>query len=144
MTQLFEIPPRFVNVHYDGLRIPDVENQSDLTLGANCQLYAYELLRYFGKHPPSLRSSELWRDNAYTKETKTYKTLDLMLYNKTPQAYGAHVGVYVGDGRILHLSYAIGYPVIQKHTALLSQAKYACFIGAKRVFANIDILNDRN
>jgi hypothetical protein len=134
MTKSFEIPPVFINVHYDGQRIPDVENQTDLTLGANCQLYAYELLRYFGKHPPSLRSSELWNDRHYTKETRTYKTLDLMFYNKTPQAYGAHVGVYVGDAMVLHLSYVIGYPVIQKHTELLNQVKYACFIGAKRVF----------
>lgn len=133
MTQLFEIPPAFINVHYDGQRIPNVENQADLTLGANCQLYAYELLRHFGKHPPSLRSSELWSDDCYTKKTTAYTIFDLMFYNKIPQAYGAHVGVYVGNGMVLHLSYAIGHPVIQKHTELLLQAKYACFIGAKRV-----------
>ena len=134
MDMLFEIPAKFINVHYNSQRIPEVADPSNLALGANCQLYAYELLRYFGKHPPSLRSSELWSDNLYTKEIAVYEeVLDLMLYNKTPAAYGAHVGVYVGDGMVLHLSSAIGYPVIQKHTELLAQEKYACFIGAKRV-----------
>lgn len=133
VAQPFEIPEKFINVHYNGKRIPEVDNPSDLILGANCQLYAYELLRHFGKHPPTLRSSELWSDQHYTVITDSYELLDLMLYNKTPVAYGAHVGVYIGEGKVLHLSYAIGHPVIQNHTALLAEEKYAYFIGAKRV-----------
>jgi len=139
VNNVFEIPVEFAHVCYNPQKIPKPEHEAnpdfvDLVLGANCQLYAYELLRYFGRKPPSLRSSELWDDQCFTKAVaSTYQIFDLMLYNKTPQAYGAHVGVYVGDDRVLHLSYAIGYPVIQSHTELLSQEKYAYFIGAKRV-----------
>ena len=135
MSQSFKIPSPFIDVTYNAQRIPEVgnENDVDLTLGANCQLYAYTLLRHFGKNPPALRSSELWSDRHYTKIVDIYEVLDLMLYNKTTEAYGAHVGVYVGEGKVLHLSYTIGYPVIQKHTELLAQEKYAVFIGAKRV-----------
>ncbi|OAD18632.1 cell wall-associated hydrolase [Candidatus Thiomargarita nelsonii] len=135
MEKTFKIPKPFIHVKYNPQRIPGVENQVNLNLGANCQVYAYELLRYFGKNPPMYRSSELWRDSQYTAKTKNYKILDLMLYNKTPQSYGAHVGIYVGNGNVLHLSSDIGYPVIQKHEELILQEKYSCFIGAKRVIS---------
>ena len=133
MGILFEIPEKFIDVSYNPQRIPNVENQSDLTLGANCQVYAYELLRHFGKHPPMLRSSELWSDEQYTHRVNDFEILDLMLYNKTSDSYGAHVGVYVGDGMVLHLSQEIGHPVIQRHDELLLNNKYSFFIGAKRV-----------
>lgn len=130
---LFEIPENFVDVNYNPQRIPSVEDQSDLALGANCQVYAYELLRYFGKHPPMLRSSELWSDDRYTKKVESYEVLDLMLYNKSSESYGAHVGVYVGNGKVLHLSQDIGHPVIQSHNELLLNKKYLYFIGSKRM-----------
>lgn len=130
---IFQIPKAFVDVQYNAKRIPSVENASDLSLGANCQLYAYELLRHYGKNIPPFRSSNLWEDTEYTQKVDTPKFLDLMLYNKTPDAYGAHIGLYVGNNQILHLSFDIGHPVIQQHNELISQEKYACFIGAKRV-----------
>lgn len=135
MSQLFEIPENFINVSYNPKIIPNGENQPDLTQGANCQVYAYELLRYFGKNPPLLRSSELWSDEQQTKKVVDYERLDLMLYNKTPQSYGAHVGVYVGNGMVLHLSQEVGYPVIQHHDELILNKKYTCFIGVKRVLS---------
>lgn len=132
----FEIPHRFAKVSYNAERIPGVKDQDDLIQGANCQVYAYEFLRHFGKNAPQLRSSELWSDSKYTKETKPFRFLDLMLYNKTPKAYGAHVGVYIDAGCVLHLSYEIGHPVIQTHKGLMLNEKYKCFIGAKRVLSS--------
>ena len=129
----FQIPKPFIGIQYNGKRIPGIENASDLSLGANCQLYAYELLRYFGKTIPPFRSSNLWEDTEYTKKVDTPQFLDLMLYNKTPDPFGAHVGLYVGNDQVLHLSFDIGYPVIQQHSELISQEKYAYFIGAKRL-----------
>jgi len=134
VTHIFEIPEKFRGVQYNSQRIPGVKDQPDLTLGANCQVYAYELLQYFGKSPLLFRSSELWGDREYTKKVEGYKVLDLMLYNDTPKSYGAHVGVYVGDGMVLHLSKEESYPVIEKHESLLSKEKYTFFIGAKRVY----------
>jgi len=130
-----KLPTKFKNVKYNALRIPGVKNQSNLNLGANCQLYAYEFLRYFGKHPPELRSSELWTDTKYTEKITEFKFLDLMLYNETEESYGAHVGVYIGNDMILHLSKEIGYPVIQEHKEMMLNRKYSYFIGAKRVIS---------
>ena len=135
MKQVFKIPERFTDIRYNTQRIPGVEKQSDLSLGANCQVYAYELLRHYGKSPPLLRSSELWSDEQFTQKVSDYEFLDLMLYNNTLDAYGAHVGVYINDGLVLHLSKEIGCPAIQKHEALLLNKKYTYSIGVKRVLS---------
>lgn len=56
-----------------------------------------------------------------------------MLYNNNPSAYGAHVGLYIGDGFIYHLSKENGIPKVEEHNKLLTQSKYIYFIGAKRI-----------
>ncbi len=128
-----EIPNRFTKVKYVSSRIPGVDNESDLTLGANCQLFAYNLLRYFGLKPPCLRSSELWADSTFSEAVTDFKPLDIMMYNDSPDSYGAHVGVYVGDGLVYHLSSANGIPKFESHSELFQQSKYCLFIGAKRI-----------
>jgi hypothetical protein len=133
MIDISFLPNTFLQVHYDGKRIPSVENEDDLTLGANCQVYAYALLRHHGLHMPPFRSSELWTDTEYTLAVTEFQPLDIMLYNKTNEAYGAHVGLCVGGDLVLHLAQHIGQPAIQSHQALLATERYACFIGAKRV-----------
>lgn len=135
MIDITFLPETFRQVHYAGKRIPGVENEDDLTLGANCQVYAYALLRHHGLHMPPFRSSELWTDTEYTQVVTEFQPLDIMLYNKTNAAYGAHVGLYLGDGWILHLSKEIGQPAIQTHQALLLNERYAFFIGAKRIMS---------
>ena len=145
LYDISELPERFIQAHYNPSVIPGADYPSNLTLGANCQVYAYELLTHFGLPPsqlPAFRSSDLWDDQRYTKKIKPdlsptqqneLEWLDLMLYNHIPDAFGAHVGVYIGKQRVLHLSQANGHPVIQAHTDLLSEDKYCYFIGAKRV-----------
>lgn len=136
MVDFADISELFRDVKYVARRTPGVENQNDLTLGANCQVYAYEFLRHHGKSAPNLRSSELWSDTTYTEVAEQPELLDIMLYNKTPDAYGAHVGVYIGDGKVLHLAQSIGKPEIAEHTELMTRPLYHCFIGAKRVVHN--------
>jgi len=131
------IPDYFFEVQYNTKRIPGVEDQSDLSLGANCQVFAYELLRVNGLQVKNHRSSELWEDECYSTHIKNFQALDLMLYNKTKQAYGAHLAVYLGASRVIHLSKDIGKAEITYHESLLKQAKYAHFIGAKRIGGNI-------
>lgn len=113
--------------------MPGSDNQSDLTFGANCQVFAYELLRVNGLNVPNDRSSELWADQNYSKEVTEFQPLDIMMYNNKPESYGAHVGVYVGDGMVLHLSLENGSPREEAHNDMLRNPKYACFIGAKRI-----------
>ncbi len=136
MTNEIEIPNKFKEVEYNELRIPGVKNQSDLSLGANCQVFAYELLAYFNIYPPQFRSSELWNDKTYTKLVNNMKKLDILLYNKTLDSYGAHVGVYIGNEKVIHLSQSIGKPEIIDHKELLLRTKYKFFLGAKRVIKN--------
>lgn len=127
------IPNRFFEVKYISARIPGCENQSVLSLGANCQVFAYELLREYGLDVPNDRSSELWADESYSQKVSAVEPLDIMLYNNQPEAYGAHVGVYIGNGEVIHLSLENGVPKIEGHKEILRNPKYRFFIGAKRI-----------
>lgn len=130
------IPQIFYEVTYQSKRIPGVPNQEDLSLGANCQVFAYELLHVNGVKVPNVRSSELWADTQFSFVPDRFKALDLMLYNATPQAYGAHVAVYIGAGNVMHLSLKNYKAQIIAHSEMLTQAEYAIFIGAKRIIHN--------
>ncbi len=129
----FEIPSSFFDVKYNGKRIPGVGNAADLNLGANCQLYVYQLLRYFGISIPDFRSSELWADQEYTQVVTELEPFDIVMYHNNIQAYGAHVGLYIGSGEVLHLSLENGSPRVERHSDLVQQPKYRYFIGAKRL-----------
>ncbi|ELA7318098.1 hydrolase [Vibrio alginolyticus] len=128
-----DIPDRFKNVRYVSSRIPGCKDDSDLTLGANCQVFAYNLLRDFGLNPPNYRSSVLWDDSEFSEVVTEFKPLDIMMYNDSTDSYGAHVGVYAGNGIVYHLSLSNGVPKFERHLDLLQQSKYRFFIGAKRV-----------
>lgn len=130
---MLEIPDRFFHVKYVAARIPSVENPSDLSLGANCQLFAYEVLRHFGYSIPAFRSSNLWEDKIYTDAVNDFLPLDLMLYHDKSIAYGAHLGVYIGEGKVLHLAKSVGKPEIRPHVDFALIDQYAYFIGAKRL-----------
>ncbi len=127
------IPEVFYTVEYKSARIPGIENQSDLSLGANCQVFAYALLQANGVYVPNDRSSELWSDTSYSKVVSDFEPLDLMLYSASGESYGAHVGVYIGEGKVLHLSLQNGKPQVLPHTQMLENEKYCCFVGAKRI-----------
>ncbi len=86
-----DIPDRFKNVRYVSSRIPGCKDDSDLMSGANCQVFAYNLLRDFGLNPPNYRSSELWDDSELSEVVTEFKPLDIMMYNDSTDSYGAHV-----------------------------------------------------
>ncbi|WP_406061063.1 hydrolase [Streptomyces sp. NBC_01077] len=130
------LPAEFWTVPYDGSRFPGaaaVTAQSGLAAGANCQLFAYEVLRHFGLTPPELRSSELWSDTEATVHVPVPQPLDLVLFNSTARAYGAHVGVHVGDDAILHLCAEVGHPTVWAGADFAARERYAVRLGAKRV-----------
>ncbi|TCC65465.1 hydrolase [Kribbella pittospori] len=135
---LQQLPAAFWTVPYVGSRFPGsraVTDRPGLALGANCQLFAYEVLRYFDLAPPTLRSSELWTDTKTTARVSVAQPLDLLLFNATNDAYGAHVGVCVDDGRVLHLCAETGHPAVWKMTGFASRERYRVLIGIKRVIA---------
>jgi hypothetical protein len=133
---MLTIPPPFLDVPYVAARYPGepgVESGAEaLADGANCQLYAYALLRHFGRAIGDLRSRELWLDRVWTEPVVELAALDLLLFNRTPDPYGAHVAVCLGDGVAIHLSMQVGRPAIWLLEDFARRPEYLVFIGAKR------------
>jgi hypothetical protein len=127
------IPERFYHVRYNGARYPGAEGVVGLDGGANCQQFVYELIRHFGFASPDYRSSELWEDEIHTQTVVgELAPCDLLLFNRTSAAWGAHLAVHLGMNLAIHLSQRAGVPVIWKIEEFSLCPEYACFIGAKR------------
>jgi lipoprotein Spr len=128
-----EIPEKFRDVRYNAEHFPGAMDARGVDGGANCQQYAYSLLRHFGFELPDLRSSDLWDDTTYTCVSDEMKPFDLVLVNAVADSFGAHVGVCVGRELVLHLSRAIGVPAIETLSQMLSRDEYRHLIGCKTV-----------
>lgn len=124
-----------MTVRYNGARYPSAASgaDTDLSAGANCQLFAYALLRHFGLEVPLLRSSELWADVDHTERVPNLEPLDLLFWNRTPDPWGAHIGVCLGDGHAVHLARGVGIPVIWSLSEFGRHPEHRLFLGAKRV-----------
>ena len=130
------IPARFMAVPYEGSRYPGAPGVVGLVGGANCQQFAYELLRYFGRTIPNFRSSDLWDDRDLTAVVRgAFEPLDLLLWHDRPEAWGAHVGLYLGDHRAIHLAKSVGHPAVWSLDGFAERPEYRFFIGAKRIRA---------
>ncbi|MCM2417029.1 hydrolase [Streptomyces sp. RKAG293] len=130
------LPAPFWTVPYAGARFPGsaaVTREPGLAAGANCQLFAYAVLRHFGLTPPALRSSDLWDDTDTTVRAQVLKPLDLLLFNGTDDPYGAHVGVWTDDDAVLHLCAEVGRPAVWSLADFAARERYRVFIGAKSV-----------
>jgi cell wall-associated NlpC family hydrolase len=133
---LRRLPAEFWAVPYVGSRFPGspaVAARPGLALGANCQLFVYTVLRHFGLAPPPLRSSDLWSDTRDTVRVPAARPLDLLLFNTTDDAYGAHVGVWVGENNVLHLCAEIGRPAVWTMADFAARERYGVLVGVKRV-----------
>ncbi|WP_237532923.1 hydrolase [Streptomyces sp. SID8352] len=135
---LGRLPAPYWTVPYVAGRFPGartVRQRPGLALGANCQLFAYEVLRHFGLRPPPLRSAELWEDTRDTVRVTAPRALDLLLFNPSDDPYGAHLGVCAGGGRVLHLCGEIGRPAVWDLADFAARERYRVVVGAKRVTA---------
>ncbi len=133
---MIDLPDSFWEVRYVGARYPGspaVRARPGLAEGANCQLFAYEVLRHFGLTPPELRSSELWADERCSVRVAVPRELDLVLVNATRDAWGAHVGVWAGRNQVLHLCAEVGRPALWDMTEFASRPGYRVVVGFKRV-----------
>ncbi|WP_322619947.1 hydrolase [Streptomyces acidicola] len=129
------IPETWWSTPYAGARFPgarSVKENPGLVAGANCQLFAYEVLRLYGIDVPAWRSSELWDDTGRTVRVSEAEPLDLALFNATENAWGAHVGVVVGERRVLHLSAEVGHPAVWSMADFAARDRYRNLIGFKR------------
>ena len=132
---MLEIPDFFWTVGYDGENFPRDSDPYQVTGGANCQVFAYAILQHFGIAIPPLRSSELWSDTTFTRQVSDYRPLDLLLFNRTEAAWGAHVALFVGDNQAIHLSASERRPVIWRLEDFAMREEYACLLGGKRVLS---------
>lgn len=126
------LPAWYWKVPYVYERYPGAAGVDAPRAGANCQLLAYSVLAYFGLWVPPVRSSELWDDTAASVVATDYRPLDLLLFNATYRAYGAHVGVYVAPDRVLHLCREIGAPTVWSFADFARRPRYRVVVGAKR------------
>lgn len=60
------------------------------------------------------------------------RALDLLLFNRTPDPYGAHIALYLGEGRAIHLSKQVGRPAEWSLEEFAQLPEYSVLIGAKR------------
>jgi lipoprotein Spr len=61
-----------------------------------------------------------------------HQPLDLLLFNRTQKAWGAHVALCVGEGEAIHLSKKLSAPVVWPIAHFAEQPEYRVLIGAKR------------
>jgi len=57
------------------------------------------------------------------------RPLDLLLFNRTKNPWGAHVALYLGEDHAIHLSKKQSEPVIWPLAQFLQLAEYRNFIG---------------
>jgi hypothetical protein len=119
-------------VPYVGARYPGAPDDGGIEAGANCQRFAYALLRHNGRTIGDFRSSDLWLDTTDTYVAVEPAPLDLLLFNRTEDAWGAHVAVFLGDNRAIHLAKHVGRPAIWPFEEFANEPRYRCLIGAKR------------
>jgi len=126
------VPAEFWDVPWDGQRYPGAVPRGELALGADDNLFAYELLGQLGKRIPDLRSAELWRDTAFTRVVLTPQPLDLVLFHDRQQAFGAHCGVVCGDNEVVHLCKEVGRPAVWTFEQFAETPRYHHLVGYKR------------
>ena len=128
---LASLPEWYWTVPYEGSRFPRNVSRGDLQSGANCQLWAFEVLSWFGYVMADLRSDELWRDTVWSARVDDPEPLDLVLYNDHDEPYGAHVGVWTGSA-VAHLAFEAGRPTVWTHAEFEARPRYSTRIGFKR------------
>ena len=128
---LVDLPEWYWGVPYIGERESGGFPRGNLSAGANCQRWAYEVLRHFGFTVPDLRSDELWHDTVATRQVDAPRPLDLVLYKGDADPFGAHVGVWTGDA-VAHLCREVGRPTVWPQPEFDLRPRYAVRIGFKR------------
>jgi murein DD-endopeptidase / murein LD-carboxypeptidase len=139
-----KIPKQFQGVPYNGKRYPGAPGIRSAEGGANCQRYAYEFVRSFGYKLPDFRSTDLWKDTAHTQFVKRPKPFDLVLVHRAPDPSGAHVGIYLGHGLVLHLSKKIGEPAIESLQSMMRRVQYRYLVGFKRILLRCEVRDQIN
>ena len=130
-----EIPNWLMQVKYNGQIIPNGISHDIAKVGANCQVFAFHLLRSHQLIVPEYRSSELWADSEFSEViTDHFQPLDLLFFHKKEESYGAHIAVYIGNNQAIHLAKKIGKPVIWDIKTFFEYPRYQFLLGGKRFY----------
>lgn len=120
-------------VPYVGSRHPLADSPGPIEAGANCQRYAYAVLAQFGLYVPPVRSSGLWTHPGIRQvHPRDLRPLDLVLFNATPDPFGAHVGIHMAADQVLHLCAEAGLPVVWGYAEFAARVRYARLLGGVR------------
>jgi lipoprotein Spr len=126
------VPRNYMRVRYAGAHHPRARPRSIFREGANCQLFVFELLKHFGYEIAPMRSSELWADGRFTRRVLNMRPLDILMFNRDRSGWGAHLALYLGEGRAIHLSKQVGRPAVWEVTEFSRHEKYRTLVGIKR------------
>ena len=127
------IPEWMMNIVYSGRIIPNNTKHDIIKTGANCQVFAFQILRDHDFYVPEYRSSELWADSEFSIVVKKdYEPLDILFFHKDEIAYGAHLAVYLGENKAIHLCKRVGLPVIWDMGVFFKYPEYQILLGGKR------------
>jgi len=129
---LRDLPASFWDVPWVGTRYPGAVPRGELALGADANLFAYELLDQLGKRVPDLRSAELWLDTDWTRVVLSPQPLDLVLFHDREQAFGAHCGVVCSPTEVVHLCKEVGRPAVWTFAQFVATPRFSHLIGYKR------------
>jgi cell wall-associated NlpC family hydrolase len=128
------IPAQFWRIKYDQDHDGGAPLLPSISESPNCQNFVYALLKHFGYEISPFRSSNLWEDAEETViVTGELRALDLLLFNRTSSPWGAHVALYLGGGKAIHLSKKESTAAIWPFAQFQMLAEYRIFIGAKRL-----------
>ena len=129
-----KLPPWYMDIKYNPKIIPYWICHDIQLSWANCQVYAYEILRFNDLFVPDLRSSELWSDSKdSTTISDNYELLDILFSNENNDSWGAHLGLYIWENKVLHNSKDIWWPAIFDIWDFTKINKYSCFLWGKRL-----------
>lgn len=115
---------------------PSGDSPASWLEGSNCQRFAYGVLSLFDLNCPPLRSSNLWKENDVTSFVSEPEPLDIVFFNGSDESYGAHIGIHMAPGEVLHLSKEIGIPTVWTYEEFAIRPRYSTIIGLKRVLRN--------
>lgn len=132
-------PDGLWEVPYLGSASPGRAPVASWLRGSNCQLFAYGFLSLFGLKCPALPSSTLWADAEATVRVLVPAPLDIILFNKSKDPFGAHLGIWMGPDEVLHLCKEIGRPVVWALEEFSLRPRYATIVGFKRVLQTMAV-----
>lgn len=119
-AQIVEMAMQFLGVRYrSGGASPNGFDCSGFTL------YLYAQLGYALPHS----ATSQYKNYGYTVDKADLQPGDLVFFSDSSHAIG-HVGIYIGDGQIIHARYSVGKVTIDSLSSSYYTRRY---VGAKRI-----------